>query len=144
MFQNFINKLREAWIVIVWIEGSSFSSSALPLYYWIIRGWDAERVIRLNSQRFNVIATQWNKEAYFMMKNKTTNEDQFWEFIKLLDKELISRLAKITYERKMVEMLDNANIHIIKEVKLLVKKFGWVVFAIISYKSELNQMEHTC
>ena len=75
VFQSFINKLREAAIVIVWIEGSSFSSSSLPLYYWMKRGWDVERVIRLNSQRFNVIATQWNKEAYFMMKNKTTNED---------------------------------------------------------------------
>ena len=61
------------------------------------RGWDAERVIRLSSQRFKVIAAQWNKEAYFMMKNNITNDNQFWEFIKLLDQELKSRLAKITY-----------------------------------------------
>ena len=69
------------------------------------RRWDAERFIRPSSQRFNDIATQWNKEAYFMMKNKTTNEDQFCEFVKLLDKQLKSRLAKITYERRMVECL---------------------------------------
>ena len=75
VFQKFINKLREAGFVIVWIDESSFSSSALPLYYWMKRGWDVERVIRLYSQRFNVIATQWDKEAYFMMKIKTTNED---------------------------------------------------------------------
>ena len=43
----------------------------------------------------------------------------------------------------MVVMLDNESIHIIEEVKLLVKKIGWVVFAIIPYKSELNQMENT-
>ena len=86
MFQNFINKLREAGIVIVWIEGSLFSSFVLPLYYWMKRGWDVERVIRLNSQKFNIIATQWNKEEYFMLKNKTTNEDQFCEFVRFLDK----------------------------------------------------------
>ena len=143
MFQNFINKLREAGFVIVWIDESSFSSSALPLYSWMKRGWDAERVIRPSSQRFNVIAAQWNKEAYFMMKSKTTNKDQFWEFIKLLDKQLISRLAKITYERRMVVMFDNASIHKTKEVKLLVKKLGWVVFTIPPYSPELNQIEHT-
>ena len=143
VFQKFINKLREAGFVIVWIDESSFSSSALPLYSWMKRGWDAERVIRPSSQRFNVIAAQWNKEAYFMMKSKTTNKDQFWEFIKLLDKQLISRLAKITYERRMVVMFDNASIHKTKEVKLLVKKLGWVVFTIPPYSPELNQIEHT-
>ena len=90
VFQIFINKLRETRFVIVWIEESSFSSSALPLYSWMKRGWDAERVIRPSSQWFNLIDAQWNKEAYFMMKSKTTNKDQFWEFIKLLDKQLIS------------------------------------------------------
>ena len=48
------------------------------------RGWDAKRVIRPSSQRFNVFAAQWNKEAYFMIKSKTTNEDKFCEFIKFL------------------------------------------------------------
>ena len=143
MFQKFINKLRQAGFVIVWIDESSFSSSALLFYSWMKRGWDAERVIRPSSLRFNVIAAQWNKEAYFMMKSKTTNKDQFWEFIKLLDKQLISRLAKITYERRMVVMFDNASIHKTKEVKLLVKKLGWVVFTIPQYSRELNQIEHT-
>ena len=124
---------NSAGFVIVWIDESSFSSSALPLYSWMKRGCDAERVIRPSSQRFNVIAAQWNKEAYFMMKSKTTNEDQFRDFIKLLDKELRSRLAKITYERRMVVMFDNVSIHKTKEVKLLVKKLGWVVFTISPY-----------
>ena len=143
VFQNFINKLREAGFAIMWIDESSFSSSALPLYSWMKRGWDAERVIRPSSQRFNVIAAQWNKEAYFMMKSKTTNKDQFWEFIKLLDKQLISRLAKITYERRMVVIFDNASIHKTKEVKLMVKRLLWVVFTIPPYSPELNQIEHT-
>ena len=85
------------------------------------REWDAERVIRPSFQRFNVITAQWNKEAYFMTKSKTTNEDQFSEFIKLLDKQLQSRLAKITYKRRMVVIFDNASIHKTQEVKLLVK-----------------------
>ena len=43
----------------------------------------------------------------------------------------------------MVVMFDNASIHKTKEVKLLVKKLGWVVFTIPPYSSELNQIEHT-
>ena len=143
VFKIFIDKLKEAGFVIVWIDESSFSSSALPLYSWMKRGWDAERVIRPSSQRFNIIAAQWNKEAYFMMKRKTTSDDQFWDFINLLDNELQSRLAKTTYERRMVVMFDNASIHKTKKVKLLVKKLRWVVFTIPPYSPELNKIEHT-
>ena len=77
------------------------------------------------------------------MKSKTTNEDQFCEFIKLLDKQLISRLAKITYERRMIVMFDNASIHKTKEVKFLVQKLVLVVFTIPPYSPEINQIEHT-
>ena len=143
VFKIFIDKLKEAGFVIVWIDENSFSSAALPLYSWMKRGWDAERVIRPSSQRFNVIVAQWNKEAYFMMKRKTTSDNQFWDFINLLDNEPRSRLAKTTYERRMVVMFDNASIHKTKKVKLLVKKLRWVVFSIPPYSPELNQIEHT-
>ena len=143
VFKDLINKLHETGFVIVWIDESSFSSSVLPLYSWMKRGRDAEWVIRPSSQRFNMIAAQMNKETYFMMKSNTTNDNQFWNFIKLLDQELKSRLAKITYERKMIVMFDNASTHKTKEVKFLVKKLGWVVFTIPTYSSELNQIEHT-
>ena len=56
VFQNFINTFQEADFVIVWIDESSFSSSALPLYSWMKKGWDTERVIRPSTQIFNVIA----------------------------------------------------------------------------------------
>ena len=78
-----------------------------------------------------------------MIKGKTTNEDQFWDFLKQIDKELRLRLTKATYERRMVVMFDNASIHKTKEVKLLVKKLRWVVFTIPSYSPKLNQIEHT-
>ena len=55
-------------------------------------------------------------------KSMTTNYDQFCDFIKLLDKELRSRLTKITYERRMIIMLDNVSIHKKNEIKLLIKK----------------------
>ena len=61
----------------------------------------------------------------------------------MLDQELKSRLAKITYERRTIVMFDNASIHKTKEVKILVKKLGWVVFTIPPYSHELNQIEHT-
>ena len=43
----------------------------------------------------------------------------------------------------MVVMFDNASVHKIQEVKLLVKKLGWVVFTISPYSHELSQIEHT-
>ena len=107
------------------------------------RGWDAERFIRPSSQRFNEITAQLNKEAYFIMKTNITNDNQFWDFLKLLDQELKSRLANITYKRRMIVMLDNASIHKTKEVKYLVKKLGRIVFTIPPYSPELNQIEHT-
>ena len=52
-----------------------------------------------------------------MMKSNTKNDNEFWGFIKLLDQELKSRLIKITYERRMIVILDNASIHKAVEVK---------------------------
>ena len=53
-----------------------------------------------------------------MMESKAINEDTFWDFINLLDKELRSWLAKITYERRMNVMFDNASIHQMITIKL--------------------------
>ena len=58
------------------------------------------------------------------MKRNITNDKPFLDFIKLLDQELKSRLAKISNERRMIEMFDNASIHKKKEVKFLVNKLG--------------------
>ena len=60
-FKEFILKLKEACIFIVWIDESSFSSASLPLYSWMLKGWDAERVIRPSSKRYNVIAAHGAK-----------------------------------------------------------------------------------
>ena len=57
-----------------------FNSAALPLYLWMLKGKDLDRIIRQTSERFNVIATQWRKEVYFMLKRSTTKEEKFREF----------------------------------------------------------------
>ena len=80
-FKEFILKLKEACFVIVWIDESSFSSASLPLYSWMLKGWDAERVIRPSSKRYNVIAAQWNKETYFVIKSDSTNKASFVNFV---------------------------------------------------------------
>ena len=143
IFKQFISKLKERGFIIVWIDESSFNSAALPLYSWMYKGKDADRIIRTSSERYNVIAAQWNKETYFMLKSQTTKEDQFWEFLKLTYIELRFRLSRNTYEKRMVVMFDNASIHKTKSVKLLIKKLKWVVFTIPPYSPELNQIEHT-
>ena len=77
---------------VVWIDEISFSSASLPLYSWMPKEWDAERVIRPSSKRYNVIAAQWNKESYFVIKSDSTNEVFFINFILEFDKELRIRL----------------------------------------------------
>ena len=104
-------KLKEACFVIVWIDESSFISASLPLYSWMLKGWDAERVIRPSSKRYNVIAAQWNKESYFVIKSDSTNEASFVNFVLELDKELRIRFDQNTYEKRMIVIYDNASIH---------------------------------
>ena len=60
-----------------------------------------------------------------------------------LDNILRFRLAKNTYEKRMVIMFDNESIHKKKAVKQLNKKLKWVAFTIPPYFPELNQIEHT-
>ena len=101
------------------------------------------RVIRSSSQKFKVTVAQWNKEAYFMMKSNTINDNRFCNFIKLLDQELKSRLAKIAYEQRMIVIFDNTGIYKTKKVKIFNKKLGCVVFTNPPYSSQLNQIENT-
>ena len=121
IFKQFVLKLKEREFIIVWIDESLFNSAALPLYSWMLKGKDPDRIIRTSSERFNVIAAQWRKEVYFMLKRSTTKEEQFKDFLMQLDNELRFRLAKNTYEKRMVIMFDNASIHKTKAVKQLIK-----------------------
>ena len=143
IFKQFILKLKERELSIVWIDESSFNSATLPLYSWMLKGKDPDCIIRKSSEWYNVIAAQWKKEVYFMLKRSTTKEEQFKEFLIQLDNELRFRLAKNTYEKRKVKMFDNASIHKTKAVKQLIKKLKWVAFTIPPYSPELNQIEHT-
>ena len=66
IFKQFILKLKEREFIIVWIDESSLNSVALPLYSWMMKGKDPDRIIRNSSERYNVIAAQWRKEVYYM------------------------------------------------------------------------------
>ena len=121
VFKEFINKWKDVGFAIVWIDESSFNSAAHPLYSLIQTDWEAERVIRPTCKIYNVIAAQWNKEYYFMIKSDSSNEAWFWEFIENVNKELKFRLNKNTYDKITIVVYDNAAIHKTKRVKLLVK-----------------------
>ena len=72
---------------------------------------DPDRIIRKSSEKYNVIAAEWRKEVYFMLKGSITKEEQFKEILMQLDNELRFRQAKNTYEKIMVIMFDNVSIH---------------------------------
>ena len=56
------------------------------------------------------------------MKFNTINDDRFCEFMNRLNHELRSSFVKITYERRLIVMDNNASIHKTKKIKLLEKK----------------------
>ena len=62
------------------------------------------------------------KNCYFMIKSDSSNEASFWEFIENVNKELIFRLNKNTYDKRTIVVYDNPAIHKTKKVKPLVKK----------------------
>ena len=75
-----------------------FSSASLPLYSWMLKGWDAERVIRPSSKRYNAIAAQWNKELYFVIKSDSTNETfskKIFGNIANFDKEIFRKIQEL-------------------------------------------------
>ena len=96
IFKQFILKLKEREFIIMWIDKSLFNSATFPLYSWMLKGIDPDRIIRKSSERFNVIAEQWRKEVYFMLKRSTKKEEQFKEFWMQLNNELRLRLEKNT------------------------------------------------
>ena len=108
----------------------------------MLKEWDAERVIRPSSKRYNVIAAQWNKESYFVIKSDSTNEASFIKFVLELDKELSIWIHQNKYEKRMIVIYDNASIHKTKKVRIIMKKLNWVVFTIHPYSPELNQIEN--
>ena len=71
----------------------------------------ADRVIRTTSDLYNIILAQWNKEVFVKVKNTMTNEEEFNEFIKEVDKELKFRISKNTYNKRLIIMFDNAKFH---------------------------------
>ena len=66
----------------------------------MLKGWDAERVIRPSSKKYNVITAQSNKVAYFVIKNDSTNEASFIKFVLELDKELRIRIDQNIYMKR--------------------------------------------
>ena len=90
----------------------------------MLKGKDLDRIIRNSSERYNVIAAQWRKEVYFMLKRSTTKVEQFKEFLMQLDNELSFRLTKNTYEKRMVIMFNNASIHKTKAIKQFMKNLN--------------------
>ena len=75
-----------------------------------------------------------------MIKSDSWNEVSFWEFIENVNKKLNIRLDKNIYDKRTIVVYDNEAIHKTMKVKLLVKKLKWIVFTILPYSPELNQI----
>ena len=89
-------------------------------------------------QRLNIIAINGIKKHIYN-KNQDNKKGQFWEFIKILDKQLKSRPTKITYDRIMVEMLDNTSIHKKRKVISMEIRMGSIYNSIIFTRTKQNR-----
>ena len=91
----------------------------------------------------NAIAAKWNNKVYFMIKEESTTQNLFLEFLKKLVERLKKWLTKKQFECRTVIILDNASIHKTKLIKNYVKSSSLVAFSIIPYSPEMNEIEHT-
>ena len=89
-----------------------------------MKGKDPDRTIIKSSERFNENCNTVENGSLFYVKRRNTKEEQFKEFWMQLDNKLRFRLAKNTYEKRMVIMFDNVNIHKTKLDKQLIKNLN--------------------
>ena len=102
IFREMIWMLVKSKFVIVYIDEWSFNPSSIPLYSWMKKGEQPEKIIRSTTDRYNSIAAQWEKNIYFMIKDETSNEESVWCFINLLMKQLKLTISKGQLERRTV------------------------------------------
>ena len=88
IFREMIWKLMKLKFAILNIDEWSFSPSSIPLYSWIKKCEQPEKIIRNTTDRYNSIAVQWEKNIYFMIKDQTSNEESVWCFKNQLMKQL--------------------------------------------------------
>ena len=93
-FIQFINNLKTAKFVIVYIDEWSFNSSTLPLYTWMKKGEDASIVIRDSNTRFNLIEAQWETYLYFMIIDETSKENDICQLLSCLKDNLSWQFKK--------------------------------------------------
>ena len=98
VFREMIWMLMKLKFVIVYIDEWSFNPSLIPLYSWIKKGEQPEKIIRSTTDRYNSIAAQLEKNIYFMIKDETSNEESVWCFINQLMKQL-----KLTINKGQLE-----------------------------------------
>ena len=67
-FKDFIFKPIQLKFTIVHIDEWSLNPSSLPLYIWMKKDKPTAKVIRIVTERYNLITAQWNNNLYLMIK----------------------------------------------------------------------------
>nr|AAA62601.1 ORF1 [Moneuplotes crassus] len=143
VFKQFIKQLEVCKFTVVYIDECSFNRSALPLYTWHAKGTEAPKLIRSSNQRYNCIAAQVCNHKLFHVKQDTTKEDSFIEFLENLHDKLRTILSKRQLSKRTIYVFDNASIHLTQKVVKCVTDRKMVCFTIPPYCPELNKVEHT-
>ena len=143
ILSDFYEKLIQLNFIIVYIEEWSFNPSSLPLYIWMKIREPNAKVIRSSTERYNLVASQWENHVYLMIKSGTLNEGSEQWFIGLLLKQLELTIRKKQWRQELHFLIDNARKHRTNKIINKIKKIIMVVFTFPSYTCELNEIEHT-
>ena len=66
------------------------------------KGEPAEKIIRNTTERYNSIAAQWDKYAYFIIKNEILNKESILNFTILLRNQMKLNVCKKQPEMRTV------------------------------------------
>ena len=103
--------LKQANYTIVYIDECTFNPSSLPLYSWLKRGCELDKLIRQSNYRYNWIAALYEKKVVFNIKTTSSTDENFWDFIEILMNDLKLILSKNQLENRTVLLFDNEAIH---------------------------------
>ena len=127
-------------IVYINIDESSFTNSTKTDYSWLPKGksnpivniWGTGRAVML----FALMSTgDW----IWYISNRTTDSEQFWKFILLVQK-FVELWTHVAINQTRI-LLDNASIHLSEFTKRMTKKLGLRMMFLPQYSPRLAPVE---
>lgn len=129
----------------IWIDETSFNQNHLKLRSWVHAKGEEKVIKPYNSDSIACMAALTDEGQFLCKLRKGTNKevqfiDFFLDLVQWLRKHLKQKYTQ--YRRKLVVCMDNASIHLTKEVEEAFKCLGVVALTLPPYTPEYNPIEN--